>query len=124
VQAGAKPNLESIVRATCAKTHDDLMATRRRHFGNVRKLPSGRWQASYWHEGLRHVAADTFPAKSDALGFLSTKETDILRGQWVPPAAGKVSFGEFVDKWAEQQGHLRPRTVELYRYLRGCPVLC
>ena len=115
--AEAESNLESVVRATCAKAYAGVMPTRRRHFGNVRKLPSGRWQASYWHEGLRHVAADTFPAKSDALAFLSTKETDILRGQWVAPAAGKVSFGEFVDKWAEQQSHLRPRTVELYRYL-------
>jgi hypothetical protein len=57
------------------------------------------------------------PAKSDALAFLATKETDILWGGWITPAAGKVSFGEFVDKWAEQQSHLRPRTVELYRYL-------
>jgi integrase len=119
VLAEAESNLESVVRATCAKAYASVMPTRRRHFGNVRKLPSGRWQASYWHEGLRHVAADTFPAKSDALAFLSTKETDILRGQWVAPAAGKVSFSEFVDKWAEQQGHLRPRTVELYRYLLG-----
>jgi hypothetical protein len=41
------------------------MPTRRRHFGSVRKLPSGRWQASYWHQGIRHVAADTFPATKD-----------------------------------------------------------
>jgi hypothetical protein len=98
------------------------MATRRRHFGNVRKLPSGRWQASYWHEALRQIAADTFPAKSDALAFLSTKETDILRGQWVAPAAGKIRFGEFVDKWAQQQGRLRPRTVERYCYLLASPI--
>jgi hypothetical protein len=25
----------------------------RRHFGNVRRLPSGWYQASYWHEGRR-----------------------------------------------------------------------
>jgi hypothetical protein len=59
----------------------------------------------------------TFPVKSDALAFLATKETDVLRGEWTAPAPGKITFGEFVDKWAEQQGHLRPRTVELYRYL-------
>ena len=89
----------------------------RRHFGNVRKLPSGRWQASYWHEGERHVAPETFLAKTDALAFLSTKETDILRGVWTAPAAGKVTFGEFADQWLANQGHLRPRTVELYRHL-------
>jgi len=41
----------------------------------VRKLPSGRWQASYWHEGERHVARETFATKTDALTFLSTKKT-------------------------------------------------
>ena len=41
------------------KPNHDLLPTRRRHFGNVRKLPSGRWQASYWHQGLRHLAAGT-----------------------------------------------------------------
>jgi hypothetical protein len=91
--------------------------TRRRHFGSARKLPSGRWQGGYWHQGVRHVAAGTFPAKSDALAFLATKETDILRGEWITAAAGKARLGEFVDKWAEQHGHLRPRTVELYPYL-------
>ena len=55
----------------------------RRHFGNVRKLPSGRYQASYWHEGLRHVASETFKAKADAQAWLSTKEADIVRGLWL-----------------------------------------
>ena len=42
------------------------------------------------------------PAKSDALAFLATKVTDILRGEWTAPAAGKVGFGEFVDQRAPQ----------------------
>jgi hypothetical protein len=41
------------------------MATRR-HFGSVRKRSSGRWQATYWHEGRLH-SAGTFAAKADAL---------------------------------------------------------
>jgi integrase len=90
---------------------------RRRHFGSVRKLPSGRYQASYWHEGDRHVAADTFAGKTDAQAWLSAKETDINRGQWVDPGAGKVTFGEFANGWLERQRHLRPRTLELYTYL-------
>jgi hypothetical protein len=28
----------------------------RRQFGSVRRLPSKRWQASYWHLGMRHLA--------------------------------------------------------------------
>jgi integrase len=89
----------------------------RRHFGSVRKLPSGRYQASYWHEGDRHVADDTFAAKSDAQAWLSAKETDINRGQWVVPSATRTTFGEYATTWLDRQRHLRPRTAELYRYL-------
>jgi integrase len=53
------------------------------------------------------------------LTFLSTKETDILRGEWVDPSAGRVTFAEFANQWLANQGHLRPRTLELYRYLLG-----
>ena len=67
----------------------------RRHFGSVRKLPSGRYQASYWHEGDRHVADDTFAAKSDAQAWLSAKETDINRGQWVVPSATRIPPAPF-----------------------------
>jgi hypothetical protein len=45
----------------------------RRHFGSVRKLPSGRHQASYWHEGERHLAPDTFVGKTEAQAWLSAK---------------------------------------------------
>jgi hypothetical protein len=80
----------------------------------MRKLPSGRYQASYWHEGERHVAADTFAGKTDARAWLSAVETDINRGQWVDPGAGKVTFGDSANRWLERQRHLRPRTLELY----------
>ena len=33
------------------------------------------------------------------------------------PSAGKVSFGDYATDWADRQRHLRPRTVELYKYL-------
>ena len=85
----------------------------RRLFGSVRKLPSGRWQASYWHKGERHVARGTFAVKTDAFAFLSTKETDILRGEWVDPSAGKIAFADFASQWLTNQSHLRPLTVEL-----------
>jgi hypothetical protein len=42
------------------------MTAGRRHFGSVRRLPSGRWQASYWWEGSRHIAARTLRTKADA----------------------------------------------------------
>ena len=52
----------------------------RRHFGSVRKLPSGRYQARYWHAGAECVAPSTFVTKADALAWLAAAETDIHRG--------------------------------------------
>jgi len=71
----------------------------RRQFGNVRKLPSGRWQASYWNAGARHAAPVTFAAKTDATVWLSAIETDISRGLWVDPAAGKATVADLLSRW-------------------------
>jgi len=64
-------------------------------------LPSGRFQASYWHEGTRHVAGDTFGTKADALAWLSRAEADISRGSWVDPSGGKLTVAEVVAGWLE-----------------------
>lgn len=64
---------------------------RRRTFGNVRKLPSGRFQARYLDpSGHRHRAPLTFPTIFDANRWLSVVEAEIARGSWVDPR-GKVS---------------------------------
>jgi integrase len=91
--------------------------TNRRHFGSVRKLPSGRYQASYWHEGARHVAPDTFTAKADALAYLSSIETGIRRGGWIDPADSKELFVSYANRWLLQRHDLRPRTSEDYETL-------
>jgi len=74
-------------------------ARSRRHFGSVRKLTSGRWQASCWLQGRRHVAPVTFRAKGDALAWLSAVETDIRRGCWADPAEARTTLGEWLDHW-------------------------
>jgi integrase len=91
--------------------------TRRRHFGSVRKLPSGRYQVRYWQGEASHTAPETFKAKADALAWLSATETDVLRGSWIAPDAGKVTLAKYAETWLDRQHHLRPRTVELYLYL-------
>ena len=53
---------------------------KRRVFGSVRRLPSGRWQASYWHVGRRHIAEVTLLTKADANAYLAHVETQIRRG--------------------------------------------
>jgi len=95
-------------------------APRRRRassFGSVRKLPSGRWQASYWHDGERHTAPTTFPTKGDGTAWLASVRTDIGRGAWVDPAAGSITFGTYATGWLDQRPDLAERTRELYAWL-------
>jgi integrase len=91
--------------------------TNRRHFGNVRKLPSGRYQASYWHDGARYTAPGTFAAKADALAYLATVETDLGRGGWVNPTAGKVTLAKYATEWLAGRSDLRDTTRSKYEHL-------
>ena len=86
------------------------MATRRRHFGSVRRLPSGRYQASYWHLAMRHVADKTFTAKGEAQAWLSNVETDIQRGAWVDPAGGKITIADLAGRWLQSDPGKRSNT--------------
>ena len=86
------------------------MVSSRRHFGSIRKLPSSKYQASYWHDGTRHVAPETFLTRADALAYLSAIETDLRRGEWIDPRSGNTLFGEYAKSWRAAQIH-RPTTA-------------
>lgn len=88
----------------------------RRHFGTVRKRPSGRWQAIYWFEGGLH-SGGTFNTKADALTRLSTLEADFRRGAWIDPAAGQITVRAFATEWLARRAGLSVRTRELYEDL-------
>jgi integrase len=91
----------------------EVASVSRRRFGKVRKLPSGRWQASYiGADAIRRPAPRTFRTKTDADRWLAAIETDLTRGAWVDENAGKVSLGEWMrvilhdsptigDRWRE-----------------------
>ena len=89
----------------------------RRHFGSVRKRSSGRWQASYWHDGRSHNAPQTFATKSDALSYLAITEADIHCGAWIDPRAGRITVKEYANEWLSRRPDLAVRTTEPYRYL-------
>jgi integrase len=83
----------------------------------VRKLPSGKFQASYLGpDGMRRYAPHTFDTKTDADRWLSGTETDIIRGDWVDPLLGKVKLREYGKRWIAER-RLGDRTVELYEGL-------
>lgn len=89
--------------------------TRRRQFGSIRKLPSGRWQPRYRaHDGRLVPAPVTFPTKADAGLWLAAAEAEQARGSWVEPGAGKVTLAEYAWAWWHAKVDLAPRTREIY----------
>ncbi|MFC4513353.1 MULTISPECIES: tyrosine-type recombinase/integrase [Streptomyces] len=86
---------------------------RRRRFGSVRQLKSGRWQARYRDPGTGQLrsAEETYATKTDAEVALTHIEADITRGQWSDPEAGKVQFGEYAAAWLKDR-ELADRTRE------------
>ncbi|HVT20113.1 MAG TPA: tyrosine-type recombinase/integrase [Mycobacteriales bacterium] len=98
---------------------------RRSRFGNVRKLPSGRYQARYTGPTGKTVNAPvTFDTKGDAEAWLSTERAALVRGAWLP-ADSATTLEVYANGWLEQRP-LTPRTRALYRRLldqRILPVL-
>ncbi|WP_226360742.1 site-specific integrase [Pseudonocardia sp. ICBG1142] len=89
--------------------------TSRRRFGSIRRLPSGRYQASYpTNSGQRRTAPGTFDRKGDAAQWLTLVESDILRGDWFDPALGQLPFHDFGEQWITEH-RVSARTREEYR---------
>jgi integrase len=59
----------------------------------------------------------------DAERFLVSVEDAKLRGAYVDPAAGKVSLGEWGERWYAATAHLKPSTRRDYRMLLDHQVL-
>jgi integrase len=86
-------------------------------FGQVRKLPSGRFHARYAVPGSARGsyinAPATFPLKSAAQRWLAKQQTLIDEGK-INPSAVNTTFGEFGQVWLEQRD-LKASTRTLYR---------
>lgn len=61
-----------------------------------------RWQARYLDPDGSERCRD-FARKADAERFLATITADVLRGAFVDPNAGKVTFADFAERWLEAQ---------------------
>lgn len=106
-------------------------AGRRESWGAIRKLPSGRYQASYLGpDEQRYAAPVTYTSKTDARAWLNGVRVDIERGKWKnPKALAAETFGQYAATWIKQRvtsrgEPLRPKTrVEYERQLtRGLAV--
>ncbi|WP_349828100.1 tyrosine-type recombinase/integrase [Brevibacterium litoralis] len=69
---------------------------------SIKRRPNGKWRARYRDDdGKEH--ARHFDRKIDGQGWLDTVTASIVRGDYVDPKAGKVTFRSFFDSWAADQ---------------------
>lgn len=60
------------------------------------------WRGSYRDEaGKQHTKS--FKRQVDAKRWIATEEAKVVRGDWIDPAAGKVTFAAFYADWAPRQ---------------------
>ncbi|SLM98461.1 Phage integrase, site-specific tyrosine recombinase  len=90
----------------------------RRSFGALRKLPSGRWQASYVHPDTqaRVTAPSTFDTKTDADAWLAIVRSDLVTGATRPDAPRRMAMrlDVFAESWLARID-VAPRTRYSYR---------
>jgi len=89
-----------------------------RRFGNIRQLPSGRYQVRYRGlDGKLRSHAVTFARKADADRTLTLIEAELTQGTWTDPDRAKIKLADYAEVWIAQRPGLRPRTIEIYRGL-------
>lgn len=105
------------------------MAQRRaskRGFGQIIKLPNGRYRARYTGpDTVRHYAPYTFETRQDAEGWLVDERRLLVANTWTPPRERSsrkrgtvevLTFGRYADAWLRDRT-LKPRTRAHYRGL-------
>ncbi len=91
---------------------------KRRRFGRLRHLPSGRWQAQYVGPDHKlHKAPHTFPSDVAAEAWLALERRKIDLGTWgsVERSDG-ITLRAYATRWIEHRP-LRPRTRAHYESL-------
>lgn len=97
----------------------------KRKFGNVTRLPSGKYRARYTGpDGVMHKAPKTFFEKDDATGWLRDEQKLIEFDMWTAPdrrdtqqRSKGVTVGEWMEEWLrlkEDEG-LKGSTLQNYR---------
>jgi integrase len=101
------------------------MAGSKRRFGEVSKLPSGRYRARYvGPDGARHSAPFTFQTKGDADAWLSLRRAEVIQQEWEPPGSRRrtETLAVYADAWLATRP-LKPRTKALYASLLRVHIL-
>lgn len=96
----------------------------RRGFGAIKRLPNGRYHASYaGPDGRRHNAPGTYDAKIDAEAWLTQEQRAVAAGEWIAPSerraardAQNVTFAAYAESFLADRS-LKPRTRAHYTAL-------
>lgn len=102
------------------------MPPRKRGFGQISELPSGRIRARYTGPDTRlHNAPQTFDTRQDAEAWLTDERRLLSTGLWTPPkeradnrfkALDVLTFGRYAEAWVRDRD-IKPRTRAHYRSL-------
>lgn len=86
----------------------------KRRFGMIRKLPSGKYQASFiGPSGRRQYAPDTFVTKTDAGRWLARVEADLSRGAWLlDEALARTPFRTYAENYLTTNPDVGERWAE------------
>ena len=66
---------------------------------------------------MRRSAPQTFARKAEALRYLALIEAQLMRGEWIDSARSEVRLEDYATRWIAERANLRPRTVQLYKWL-------
>lgn len=95
-----------------AALHSQARMSARRQFGSIRKLPSGRWQARYAETSGNLISAPTtFTTRGDASRYLARVQADLERGEWHDHRLGRITFGEWAERWLASNPSKRSTTL-------------
>jgi integrase len=61
------------------------------------------WRVKYRAPDGEEISESGFETKTSALNFGRDQEARIREGRWTDPAAGKITVGEWIDRWLEVQ---------------------
>jgi integrase len=95
-----------------------------RRFGNVRRLPSGRYQIRYpGPDGRMRTGAETHERLTPARRALALIEAQLVTGEWTDPIGRKIRLRSYAERWIAHHAGLRPRTRELYAWLLSAHII-
>ena len=82
-----------------------------RGWGHIKKLPSGRYRASYvGPDVLRHPPPTTFTKKMDAEEWLAAQRRLIEQGKWLPPPKAREHRRQQSARW--EAVALAPKVID------------